>query len=114
RLGGLEVHDHLEFGRKLHRKIARLLAAQNAINISGGATPGVSPVGSVGEQAAVPSKDRLAIDRRYVVAGRRQYDRRAMHQRESIRYDHKSASRLTPKGDDGRFDLSFALNGRSD
>jgi hypothetical protein len=27
RLGGLEVHGHLEFCRKLHREIARLLAA---------------------------------------------------------------------------------------
>src|SRR6516162_9840799 len=36
RLGGREVHDHLEFGRKLHRQIARLLAAQNAIDIGGG------------------------------------------------------------------------------
>jgi len=27
RLGGLEVQDHLELGRKLHREIARLLAA---------------------------------------------------------------------------------------
>ena len=25
RRGGLEVHDHLELGRKLHREIARLL-----------------------------------------------------------------------------------------
>ena len=36
RLGGLEVHDHLELGRKLHREIARLLAAQDAIHIGGG------------------------------------------------------------------------------
>ena len=49
RLGGLEVQDHLEFGRKLHRKIAGFLAAQNAIDISGGATPVVYKVGSVGE-----------------------------------------------------------------
>ena len=27
RLGGLEVHDHLELGRKLHREIARLRVA---------------------------------------------------------------------------------------
>jgi hypothetical protein len=27
RLGGLEVQDHLELGRKLHREIARLGAA---------------------------------------------------------------------------------------
>ena len=33
RLGGLEVHHHLKLGRKLHRKVARLLAAQNAIDI---------------------------------------------------------------------------------
>ena len=46
RLGGLDVHDHLVFRRKLHREIARLLAAQNAINISGGATIAVYQVGS--------------------------------------------------------------------
>ena len=38
RLGGLEVQDHLELGRKLHREIARLFAAQNAIDIGCGAT----------------------------------------------------------------------------
>src|SRR5262249_17025044 len=48
--GGLSVHDHLELGRKLHREIARLLAAQNAIDIGGGATKVVYPVDSVGEQ----------------------------------------------------------------
>jgi hypothetical protein len=26
RLGGLEVHDHLELGRELHREIARLFS----------------------------------------------------------------------------------------
>ena len=31
-LGGLEVHDHLEFCRQLHWKIARLLATQDAID----------------------------------------------------------------------------------
>ena len=45
RLGGLAVQDHLKFCRKLHRQIARLLAAQNAIDISGGATNGVYRVG---------------------------------------------------------------------
>src|SRR6516165_11197827 len=33
--------DHLVFHRKLHGKIARLVAAQDAIYISGGATKGV-------------------------------------------------------------------------
>ena len=48
RFGGLEVHDHLEFCRKPHREIARLRAAQNAIDISGGTTNGVCQVVSVG------------------------------------------------------------------
>src|SRR6516225_4892585 len=58
RPGGLEVHDHLEFCRKLHREIARLLAAQNAIHIGGGATKEVYLVDSVGEQTAISGKDR--------------------------------------------------------
>jgi hypothetical protein len=35
-----------------------------------------------------------------------------MHEHESI-IDDKAASRLTPKGVDGRFDLYVAVNGRS-
>src|SRR5262252_1365416 len=53
RLGGLAVQDHLELGRKLHREITRLLAAQDAIDIGGGTTKGVYQVGSVGKQTAV-------------------------------------------------------------
>ena len=37
----------LKFCRKLHREIARLLAAQDAMHISGGATIGVYKVESV-------------------------------------------------------------------
>jgi hypothetical protein len=56
----------------------------------------------------------LRIDRRYVVPGHRQYDRRAVHEREHIPHDGKAASRLAPKGGDGRFDLYIAVNGRND
>jgi hypothetical protein len=80
--GGLEVYGLLELGRKLHREIAWLLAAQDAIHIGGGATHRVCLGGSVGEQATVSGKERLRIDRRYVVSGRRRYDRRAMRDRE--------------------------------
>jgi hypothetical protein len=37
-----------------------------------------------------------------------------MNEREYIWDDDKAASRLAPKGDDGRFDLCVAMNGRSD
>ena len=47
RLGGLKIHDHLKFCRKLHREIARLRTAKDAIDISGGPTKGVYLVDSV-------------------------------------------------------------------
>jgi hypothetical protein len=37
-----------------------------------------------------------------------------MRRREHIRHDDKAASRLAPKGDDGRLDLYVATNGRND
>jgi hypothetical protein len=56
----------------------------------------------------------MRIDRRYVVSGRCQYDRRAMHDREYIPHDDKAASRLATKSDDGSFDFYVAVNGRND
>ena len=83
-------------------------------HIGGGAAPDIYKVGSVGEQAAVSDKLRLRIDRRYVVSGRRQYERRTMRDRECIRHDDKAAPGLTPKGRDVRFDLCVAVNERHD
>jgi hypothetical protein len=37
-----------------------------------------------------------------------------MHDHEYIRVDHKAASRLAPKGHDGRFDLCVVTNGLND
>jgi hypothetical protein len=37
-----------------------------------------------------------------------------MRDHEWIRHDNKAPSRLAPKGDDGRFDLYVAMNGRND
>ena len=53
-LGVLRFTAISKLGRKLHREIARLRAAQDAIDIRGGTTKvGVYRVGCVGEQAAV-------------------------------------------------------------
>jgi len=71
RRGGLAVQDHFKIGRKLHREIARLLAAQDAIHIGGGTTPVVYHVGSAGEQTAVSGKVRRPKNRRDVAPGRR-------------------------------------------
>ena len=37
-----------------------------------------------------------------------------MHGHKYISHDDKAASRLAPKGDDGRFDLYIVMNGRND
>ena len=37
RLGGLEVDDQFEFGRRLHRQVGRLLALEDAVDVAGGA-----------------------------------------------------------------------------
>ena len=37
-----------------------------------------------------------------------------MRDHEYIRHNNKAASRLTPKGADGRFDFYIAMNGRND
>jgi hypothetical protein len=37
-----------------------------------------------------------------------------MREREYFRYDDKTASRLAPNSDDGRFDLYVAMNWRND
>jgi hypothetical protein len=36
-----------------------------------------------------------------------------MHLHEYFRHDDKAASRLAPNGDDGRFDICVAVNGRN-
>ena len=90
------------YGAPTARKVVTVIFAYL---LRGGTTIEVYRVGCVGEQATVSDKVRCVIDRRYVVSGRRHYDRRAMRECECVRYDDKAASWLAPKGDDGRFDL---------
>jgi len=56
RLGGLEVDDQLELGRKLYRQITRLVALEDAIDIGGGATS--DPAAAPGPPAAMPPRSR--------------------------------------------------------
>jgi hypothetical protein len=60
------------------------------------------------------NKERRSSIIRSPPPGRCQYDRRAMRGREHVRHDDKTASRLAPKGDDGRFNFCVAVNGRND
>ena len=54
-----------------------------------------------------------SVDRRYVVSGRRQYDRPAMLDHKCTPWGDKAASRLPPKGRDGGFDFILACTRKS-
>ena len=54
RLRGLEVDGQFELSRRLYRKIGRLLALEDAIDVAGRAPVIVREVGSIREQTTVP------------------------------------------------------------
>jgi hypothetical protein len=51
-LGGLEVDYQLVLGRCLHRQVGRLLALENAIDISCRAAELIDIIGAIGHQTA--------------------------------------------------------------
>jgi hypothetical protein len=53
RFGGLEVDHQLVFGRRLHRKVSRLLALEDAVDVAGCAPELVYEIGTVGDQTAL-------------------------------------------------------------
>src|SRR5262249_32091798 len=55
-LCGLEIDHKLVLDWRLHRKIGRLLALEDAIDVSGGAPDWIVRVGPIGDQAAVIGK----------------------------------------------------------
>ena len=54
--GGLEVDDKLEFGRLLHRKVGRMLALEDTIDVAGRLPKLVGDVDSIGREPAVDGK----------------------------------------------------------
>jgi hypothetical protein len=54
RLGSLEVNHQLELGRELNRQFAHLGAAQQAVDVGGGAAVQVNDIHPIADQAAPP------------------------------------------------------------
>jgi hypothetical protein len=63
RLRSLEVDHKLIRGRRLHRKVGRLLTLENAIDVAGRAPMRVDGISPVGDQASVGGEDALEINR---------------------------------------------------
>ena len=64
RFGGLEVDHQLVLGRRLHRQVGRLGAAQDAIDIGRSLLQHVDIVNSVGHEPAGCDEEAPRIDRR--------------------------------------------------
>ena len=61
RLGSLEVDHKLVFGRRLHRQVGRLLALEDAIDITGCAAVRVDRIGPIGNQPT-GGEDRSGLE----------------------------------------------------
>src|SRR5262249_26809983 len=70
RLGGLEVDDQLVLGRRLNRKIGRVFAFEDAIDVSRRASMWVDRIGPVGDQATGGDEVARKVDRGQVVPRR--------------------------------------------
>src|SRR5260370_15128523 len=60
--GGLEVDHQIERGRRLHRQVGRLLALENAIDVTGGAPELVGQINPIGDQATVGDENARIVD----------------------------------------------------
>src|SRR3974390_1247539 len=74
RLRRFEVDDRFELGRRLHRKIGRFVAAQDAVDIGRPLPIHVDVVGPVGHETTGGDEQTLPVDRRQTVPGRERND----------------------------------------
>src|SRR5262245_47250299 len=70
RLRGLEVDYRLVLCWRLHWQIGRLLALENAIDVTGRAPVLVDVIRSIGDQTTGGDKEAFVVDRRQFVSGR--------------------------------------------
>src|SRR5262245_39403587 len=105
RLGGLEVEDHLVLCRRLHRQVGRLLASENAVNITCGPPIKVEYVGAVVDQSALRDVVAAAVHGGQAVTGSECDDQTALVRANGGCHDHASI-RVTRKVADSALDLA--------
>ena len=69
RLRGLEIDHQLEFGRRLHRQVGRLLALEDAIDVAGGLPVLVDPIRPIGDQPTGDDEGAVEVDERAACGG---------------------------------------------
>src|SRR5262245_59875371 len=113
--GSFEIDRQLVVGRVLHRKIGRLLALEDAINVNGGEPVRVGRVGRVGDEAAAADEVGAGVDRRQRVLGRERDDQIAMKHRDRAPQHDQTAVRaransMTAPSISGAFPPPIELN----
>ena len=110
RFGGLEVDHQLVLGRRLHRKLARLLASEDAVDIASRLPEPVVRIGPVGDQAAAGAELAYGVDRRQTMTGRQRDDQVAMNYRQRARRHDQAVIRPAREGRDGALDLAGVVH----
>src|SRR5436190_8590227 len=106
RPGRLQVDGDVEFGRCLNRKIGRLLAFKNAINIARRKFVLVLQIGLVGDQPARLHKGPVAVDRRQLETSSETHDQVAVTDRiAAVRHDQPTIG-CAAKGPDQALDIA--------
>src|SRR5262245_53716503 len=110
RLGSLEVEHKLVFGRRLHRKIGRLLALEDAVDVAGCGAVLVDIICAIGDQPAAGNRGAVPVHRGQLVAGRKLDDQIDMNSRQRARRDDQTAVRGAREGRNGALDLGRVAN----
>src|SRR5262249_44210818 len=112
--GGLEVDHQLELYRRLHGKLARLLALEDAVDIRRRPSEIIRRVVSVGKEAAEFGEEAVGVDGGETVASGQRYYLRAMDVQEGLWHHDQAAIRLMCLCGDGGCELGHIANGPLD
>src|SRR6516165_9578744 len=91
RLGGLEIDDQLVLVWRLRRKVRRLLALKNAINVASRPAELLQSIIAIRDQAAAGDEVMPVVDRRQLVLGRKRDDQFVMRHCQCARSHDEAA-----------------------
>ena len=86
-LGGFQIDHQLDLGGRLNWKIGRLLALQDAINVTCRVPDRIDPIRTVGHQATEGDGETIAVHRGQLVPGRKRRDEIEMNRAGRARCD---------------------------
>jgi hypothetical protein len=75
----VEVDHQLVFGRRLHWKVGRLFALEDAVDVAGRAAELIGEIRPIGDQAAGDNEVACVVDRGQLSAGRQLDDQIAVN-----------------------------------